>query len=142
MKKYSPVLFPHPYVLLEEEKFDASCTSINGLHSDHIWTEPVFTVVFSLESTEMETLDIVLRGWRPEAAGPVPSDLRILLNGRVLEIAQQQKTFIRCQVEPGTLLLEGNILRLEVTSFVPEQISPGSGDSRQLGLDLEKIVLH
>jgi hypothetical protein len=142
LQQVNQLQVPQPAVLLDRGRWNPRSGKLTGLHADGVWTGPVATITFSLNSTDLEFLDIVLRGWRPSASGPVQPGLRVLCNDTDLEIAMVQKTFIRCMIKPGTLNTGTNALRIETSTFAPTDLEPDSKDSRQLGLDLKSIVLH
>ena len=116
-----------------------TCT---GLLPDRNWTGAEFSVDFPVENPGHRWLEMRLRGWRPPLSEDEMAGLRVRLNGQLLALDFQQQTYFRWGL-PAALVHPGeNHLLIQVPTFVPAQILPGSTDRRQLGLDLNTLVLR
>jgi len=139
---FHPERFPAPWVLfssLEPRRRAGPCT---GLHDDGVWTREEFRLEYTLEKTSGETLEIRRRDWRPGQAGPLLPRMEVLLDGRPLDLLQDQKTLTRWAV-PGDLRGPGaHRLTITAPTFVPARVVPGATDRRALGVDLQAIVLR
>nr|MEE4268137.1 hypothetical protein [Candidatus Krumholzibacteria bacterium] len=115
---------------------------VSGLHTDGIWTQHSFSLTFATPPAQPRFLEIVLRGWRPTEAGPLGDRLQVTLNDRDLELVGNQLTFLRWQIPANLLTSRGNLLVIEAPTFVPRTVVRNSADGRELGIDLETIVLR
>jgi hypothetical protein len=142
LKIFRPDRLPRPLLLYGEGTWHSACSTVTGMHPDGIWTGPVLEVTFAVQDAGAEYLDLILRGWRPENAPALRPGLRIQLDGRELDITRWEKTFIRSALGAGHLAKGTHTLRLTTPVFVPAETAKGSTDTRRLGLDLERILLH
>lgn len=133
---------PGPITLFAEGRPGMAGAQFAGLHTDGIWTQGTFSLSFETHLTQPRYLEIVLRGWRPTDAGLLNDRLLVTLNGRDLEMVDHQLTFFRWQIPADLLTSRGNRLVIQTPTFVPRALDPDRADDRELGVDLETIVLR
>jgi hypothetical protein len=142
LKEFLPRNLPEPVVIFADGAWTGTVRRVTGMQADGVWTEGRLELSFHLEGTEAESLTLVLRGWRPDAAPDLRLGLTAALNGRLLAADKLEKTFVSYALEPGDLHQGTNTLLLEVPVFVPARLSSRSSDARALGLDLESLILR
>ncbi len=133
---------PGPLTLFAEGQPALTGAQVAGLHTDGIWTQHNFSLNFAAPLAQPRYLEIVLRGWRPTEVGPLDDQLQVTLNGRDLELVDHQLTFFRWQIPANLLTSRGNLLVIQAPTFVPRAVDRNSADGRELGIDLETIVLR
>ncbi len=141
LHKFHPEFWPRPVVVFSSLIRGAN-QGTQGLYPDGIWTTQAFSLVFNFPSHQAKFVDLTLRGWRKEKAGPLVPGLIMELNGRRLELQKGEKTFFRYQIPPGLLKVQGNTLQIRTSTFAPHDLDPNNSDRRELGLDLQEIILR
>ncbi len=142
LHQFRPQFFPHPVIIFSNRGQSNSTTETQGLHNDGVWTAKGLHLVFDFSGISAQYLDITLKGWRPEEAGPLVPDLVVQLNGKQLNIQLAEKSLLRFNVPPDLLVSSGNLLKINTPTFIPHNLDQTSSDGRTLGLDLHDIVLR
>ncbi|MBD3222894.1 hypothetical protein GF314_16825 [bacterium] len=116
--------------------------AVRGLHGDGVWTGERLALRFAAPVRDRSTLVIERHGWRPTVSRDDLDHITIVLNGQTLERQSTTDQGSTWSVPPGALVATGNEIVITVPTFVPADVIAGSGDRRELGLDLASIVLR
>lgn len=136
LHQFRPEFFPHPVTIFSQGGAAIPVRSIEGLHDDGVWTGPELKLVFDLEITSNEILEITLKGWRPQEIEIIVPKLKVFINEKALVFQQSQTTQILFRIPPQALRFHGNALEIHCPTFEVKN------DHRSLGLDLETIILR
>jgi hypothetical protein len=138
-RRFRPEVFPRPRTLLGPE---GERDHVEGLIGGGDWSGEEMSLRFDTARAPGRYLDLRLRGWRPAAAPALDGRVQAWLNGEALVPLRQEGTFFRFAVPAELVRPAGNQLRLRAPTFVPAAVNPASGDQRELGLDVQNLVLR